>query len=747
MIRERVEQLLERLPREPQYSTQGVTLFVDLERGQIQAAYTPRPVVEAFLEGRGANMFYLYNLLDPEREPLDPEVPLIVAAGLLTGIVPSAARGQVTGVSPESRLLMDSNAGDFFPSYLKLQGIDRLVLYGQAASWTYLYSRDGAVELRDASPYLGMDNLELRERVAADLGGRWGRDLAMANIARSGENGVLMAGIMAGPKALWARGGPGAKMGSLRLKAIVLQGFDAKRATGHAAGRVKPTNRVIAHQLLDTGAVKHALSVRGTPFLYKPSRLLGAMGTKNNQETSWTAALDAENIDPYRPKMAGCFRCPVHCRPQNDLGNHDLGNPADDGSIGSDARYRKGDGPEYVTVGKLGPMIGLSQVEQVIRLNNIANDLGLDTASLGSSIAWAMELWQRGIIGAEQTGGLALTFGNYPIIEKLLFLTAAREGFGDVIADSAAAVDRGRYPTEALDYRMAVKGMMQSDPHDARIIKAFALGLAVSTRGMDHLRNRATLEINARINDDPAYKRQLYGGPVAAEPNVYEGKERAVRTCEDQFAVGDALGMCRFTTKLFNSPNLPGYDELSPQILNVTGIDLSPTELGRIGRNIGGLERMINHRLGARRQDDTLPRRWFEEPVTVGPFAGEKIDRPAFDALLTRFYALSGLNDEGQPQLRWRAELLRLVTGFAVEVVLPASLAALPDGGVVVSEPVADVGQLAAVLGCEVPGLADALDDGSLAVVVNGEVVVGQRQQRAIASGDRIELLPALAGG
>src|SRR5688500_19557714 len=101
---------------------------------------------------------------------------------------------------------------------------------------------------------------------------------------------------------------------------------------------------------------------------------------------------------------------------------------------------------------------------------------------------------------------------------------------------------------------MAVKGLTQSDPHDARIIKAFALGLAVATRGMDHLRNRVTLEINAKINDDPAFKRALYGGDVAKEPNSYAGKERAVRVCEDTFAVGDAVGMCRFTTQLLNRP-------------------------------------------------------------------------------------------------------------------------------------------------------------------------------------------------
>src|SRR3989337_4331686 len=121
---------------------------------------------------------------------------------------------------------------------------------------------------------------------------------------------------------------------------------------------------------------------------------------------------------------------------------------------------------------------------------------------------------------------------------------------------------------------MAGKGLMQRDPHDARILKAFALGLAVATRGMDPLRNRVTLEINARINDDPAYKAELYGGPVSGKPNAYDGKELAVKVCEEVYAVGDAVGMCRFTTKLFNSPSLPGYEEFREQIRNATGLDL-----------------------------------------------------------------------------------------------------------------------------------------------------------------------------
>jgi aldehyde:ferredoxin oxidoreductase len=647
-IRALVVRLLGELPREPQYPTQGATLFVDLERREVQRGFTPMHVVKALLGGRGANMFYLHRLLDESLSPLHPDVPLIFGSGVLTGIVPSAARGNATSWSPESGVIMDSNAGDYFPSFIRMNGIDHLVLYGCAASWTLLHVHEGRVGFVDATPYVGLDNIDLRERIPSDFGGTWTRDLAMVNITRAAENLVLTSAIMAGPKACYARGAPGAKMGSLKLKAIVVQGHTKDFET---AQPYKGYNRTIAQKLLDTSVVKHALKTTGTPFLYKPSRMLGAMGTKNNQETTWTEQLDAEHITPYRPGMAGCFRCPVNCRPLNQLNS----NPAD--------KYGRGDGPEYVTLGKFGPNLGIDKVESVIRLNNLCNDLGLDTASTGSAISWAMELFQRGIITPANTGGLDLVWGDAAVVEQLLFMMTRREGFGSALADSTRAVERGHYPAEALRYRMAVKGLMQSDPHDARILKAFALGLAVATRGMDHLRNRVTLEINSRINDDPAFKARLYGGPVSAAPNSYIDKERAVRVCENVYGVGDSVGMCRFTTKLFNSPSLPGLDEFSAQIANVTGIELSVAELDRIGLNITGVERLINQRLGVGRADDTLPARWFDEPIKVGAYAGERIDRAEFDEMLSRFYELSELTEEGVPKREWREELEQVLAG------------------------------------------------------------------------------------
>jgi aldehyde:ferredoxin oxidoreductase len=729
---ERIERLLARLPVAPQFPTQGATVFVDLARRTVRRAYTPRAVVETLLEGRGGNMFYLHNLLDPTLEPISPQVPLIFGSGLLTGMVPSAARGNVSSWSPESGVLMDCNAGDYFPSFLKRNGIDRLVIYNQAATLAMVHILKGEVRFVDAETYRGLDNIDLRERVAAEFGGTWTKDIAMASITRAGENLVLCAGIMAGPKAIYARGGPGAKMGGLNLKAVLVQGEIGDPQT---AAPFKPTNAQIAKKLLATSVVKHALKVRGTPFLYKPSRVLGAMGTKNNQETTWTDTLDAERIDPYRPGMEGCYRCPVNCRPLNDLSSCEH-TPKD--------KYVSGDGPEYVTLGKFGPNIGVTRIEDVLRLNNICNDLGFDTSSAGSTFSWALELYQRGLITTKDTGGLELNWGDAAMVEKLLFMMSRREGFGNVLADTTRAVDRGHYPKEALDYRMAVKNLFQSDPHDSRILKAFALGLAVATRGMDHLRNRVTLEINAKINDDPEFKAKLYGGPVSAKPNSYEAKERAVRACENIYAVGDSVGMCRFTTKLFNSPSLPDYEDFAKQIANVTGLDLPPAKLDDIGRDVSLVERWINQRLGCTRADDTLPRRWFEEPVTVGAFKGELIERDEFEKLKSRFYAISGLDDEGHPDAPSRARLGAVLEGFHVTVRLPEHMA---SDSLVVTRPVNTIGELIEAVEEKLPGFREQVADSLYNFAVNGSMILSGTNATAVRNGDEVDVVPSLAGG
>src|SRR3990172_8628447 len=160
-IRDRVARLLSELPAEPQFPTQGATAFVDLERREVRRAYTPVAVVKTLLSGRGANMFYLHRPLDESLDPLHPDIPLIFGSGVLTGFVPSAARGNVTSWSPESGVLMDCNAGDYFPSFIRMNGIDHIVLYGRASSWLLIRIRQGQGDFLDATRYLGLDNINL----------------------------------------------------------------------------------------------------------------------------------------------------------------------------------------------------------------------------------------------------------------------------------------------------------------------------------------------------------------------------------------------------------------------------------------------------------------------------------------------------------------------------------------------------------------------------------------------------------
>ncbi len=772
-IAERVENLLKRMSGKPQYPTQGTTLFVDLNNKSKKKGYLSFEVVKNFLSGRGSNMFLLYNLLDEDRKPLDPEIPLIFGTGILTGTVPSAARGNFSSISPDSYAIMDSSCGDFFPSFSKLHGYDHIVMYGKSNNLTILKIEYDSVSFVNADKYKGLNNIEFTKRIENDYQCTEGRNMAMARITAAGENLVLNSGIMGGPKALWARGGTGAKMGSLNLKAILILG---KPKQNKVSKEMIGTNREIARNVLTTSVVKKALKKVGTPFLYKTSRIICALGTKNNQETLWYDSLDASNIDPYRTKMTGCYKCPIICRPLNDMTPDAIGgwganamkgvsgNTSTDESqadtvnvheknyngINNDGiydKYDKGDGPEYVTLGKFGPNIGIKKIEYVLRLNNILNDLGLDSASTGGSIAWAMELYQRGIITKKETGGMDLSWGNYKSVEKLLFMISKRAGFGASVADSNRAVERGKYPAKANKYKMTIKGLFQSDPHDCRIIKAFALGVAVATRGMDHLRNRATLEINAHINSNPTFKRSLYGSDVSADPTGYEGKEYAVKRCDDLYAVGDSVGMCRFSTKLFNSPNSADYEDFSKAIFDLTGKNLSVDDLNNAGENIIGIERMINYRIGLSSKDDVVPERWFDEEISSGSYKGEKIDRKSFELLKNRFYKISKLNKNGIPNTDFHKKLANIVTGFEILVKLGNLSDTVCESSIIIDKPVTNIYQLRQEVVGRFKREGVKLDDASLNFVVNGNMIAGNEKNSAIENHAEVMLVSTFAGG
>ena len=320
--------------------------------------------------------------------------------------------------------------------------------------------------------------------------------------------------------------------------------------------------------------------------------------------------------------MIGCSSCIVHCRHRNTLG---------------------GEGPEYTALGLLGSNIGIEDTAQVIELNNVCNELGLDISSSGTILAWVFELFERGIIDKKLTGE-SLCFGDFELAKRLLYKTSRREGFGDVLAESTLNVKR--FGPSSKDYLIAVKGLPQSDPHDCRYIKAFALGIATSSRGADHLRSRPTLEIFLRLPLE--VKEKIYGKGVNNDPSSYEGKEKSVFFSDNIFAVIDCLGICKFICHGFNSPHFVDYSWMKKLIHCASGWEMTEQQLQDIGKRVIDVERMLNNRMGVSRKDDTLPKRYFDDPMPLKIAKGHHIDREEFDKLLSRYYKLRGWDDNGQ---------------------------------------------------------------------------------------------------
>lgn len=601
-----------------------LTAEIDLTARKAEAYQTPERLIRNFLGGRGLNMYYLHRLLTPEMDPLSPENPLIVGAGLLTGTpAPAASRCNFSAKSPESLVFADANVGGFFGAEMRYAGFDRLIVNGKADTPVYLLLEDGRIEIRDASDLWGLNVNDTQIRLREKLG----PDIEVACIGRSGEHLVRFAAVVTGVKNTAGRGGLGAVMGSKNLKAIVARGSQDIRLAdpkNYLEALVELKGDILNSKMAQT------LGRIGTSILYDVSNVLGTVRTKNALENAFDDSLTSAEFEKHTEKMLSCFACPIHCRHRNKFG---------------------GEGPDYSTFGSLGSNCGVSGADTAMVINNICNDLGLDSSSAGTIISWAIELYQRGLITREQTGR-ELQFGDAELVKALLFDITERRGFGDFLAESTRAVNVLGENTE--DYVIAIKGLPQSDTHDVRYIVSFALGIAVASRGADHLRNRPTLEI---LGLPPGVLDKIYGTEIEPDITAYETKENVVYYHENIYAVIDALGLCKFTCHGFNSPHLLNYDAFIHLIKYGAGLEMSKDDLVEIGKRIVDIERLINARLGVDGKFDTLPRRFFEDPSPLNIAKGHKIDREKFQQLLQRYYKLRGWTPSGVPTDARKREL------------------------------------------------------------------------------------------
>ena len=598
--------------------------FVDLSAESIEVQPFPIELRRQYIGGRGMNMFLLSKYYTPSLDPFAPENPLIFGAGLLTGTLGFGSRVSIASKSPESGHLGDANMGGDFGAELVKAGFSHLVITGRSRKPAYLLIRNGEIQIRSGRTLMGLDTVETQRKIRTLIDDN---RVQTACIGLAGENRVRYAAIRSGLKSAAARTGMGAVMGSKNLKAIAVRGtLDIRIADPH---RYLNYSQRQLKKLMQTNWVQ-ALGMQGTPLLFGPANAAGFLGVRNNQFTSvgdQGYRLEAEALEPFSRGMVACFACPVHCRHRFMM---------NEGT--------RGEGPEYASIGSLGTKLGNLDLENILIAIERCNRYGLDTISTGSYIAWAMELYQRGMLDREKTG-ISLDWGDQTSILEIIDLIAHRKGFGDILAEGSYA--RDTLGVSSADYLLAIKGL-PIEMTDERLPKSFALGMATSTRGACHMRSRPSMDV---LGLPQTLLKKIYGGPVSNRIASYRGKGRMVWWHELLHAATDALGVCRFLTA-FSSPHGLQYRQFARLIKLSTGLEISSSQLQTIAERIYTLERMMLVGDGISRKDDTLPRRYFEEPIPEGPAKGCVIERQGFDHMLDEYYRLHGWGKDGIPAKR-----------------------------------------------------------------------------------------------
>ncbi|MEW6606865.1 MAG: aldehyde ferredoxin oxidoreductase family protein [bacterium] len=598
----------------------GKIAYIDLSNLKVQVETIPHELQRQFIGGRGINMYLLYTHTLPGINPLSPENILIVGVGLLTGVKgPSTSRCSISGKSPETGLIGDSNIGGYFAAELRKTGYDHLVISGQAENPVYILIENGSITINDASSIWGKDTIETTEILKREHGD----SIQSLCIGQAGENLVRFACVRSGWKNTAARTGMGCLMGSKRVKAIVAKG--TTEVPIKYADKFKEYSNSLNSKIASS-KIRGVLNKYGTPYLFDlHNKLFGIVRTFNGQFNIFSegANLSSFNLEKYYIGKRTCFSCSVCCR---------------HGYLLKEGQFKGlyGEGPDYGMLGAFGPVCGIKNLETILVINDLLNRYGLDASSTGNIIAWAIELFKKGIIDEKDTGNLKLEWGDETTIIELIHQIATRKGFGDILANGAknAAEKIGR---DSGKYLIWVKNLPQSDPVDIRGHKGSALGVATSTRGADHLRSRPTFEF-LRLSEDKL--REIYGDEVSSDPDSYKGKARIVWWSENLYAVVDSLGICKFITKYF-SPDLLGFEEFSKLIYYGTGIRMLEKELFEIGERITNIERMFLVREGIRREHDNLPSRYFQ-PMPLGKNRGKRINTQSFNNMLDEYYQLHG---------------------------------------------------------------------------------------------------------
>ena len=601
----------------------GKILRVDLTSGKSSVEPVPEDWMHDYVGGRGLADRYLYEEMDPTVDPYAPENKMIFATGPLTGTpVPCGARYMVVTKGALTNCITTSNSGGHWGPELKFAGYDLLILEGRAPKPSYLLIYDDRVEVKDASEYWGKGVFETEDGLRDELGIP---NLRVACIGPAGENLVRFACIMNDKHRAAGRSGVGAVMGSKNLKAIAVRGTQGVPIAEPEAFMKALWEMRAA---MDDNPGKKAFNDFGTAATIDLTQTFGALPTRNFQEGQFEDFEKLNGVAIRDTRMVAtkaCFACTIACGRVTRLGEF-----SDKFMVNMHPRNWKqaGEGPEYEAAWALGPDTGVGDLDAVIKANWLCNDLGMDPISIGSTLASAMELYEKGVITDDQVE-MPLKFGSADALVRMTEATAYREGFGDELAEGAKRMgDKLKHP----EVFMGSKGQ-EFPAYDPRGFQGMGVAYATCNRGACHLRAWT-----------PAIE-----SSGDADPHSTEGKSEWVVEEQNKSTTHDATGVCLFVGFAGATIEL-----MVPLVAAATGVPYTVDEFVHIGERTWNLERLWNLKAGMTKADDSLPKRLLEEPHKSGPSKGVTVN---LDAMLPIYYEERGWDSEGVPSKEKLTEL------------------------------------------------------------------------------------------
>jgi aldehyde:ferredoxin oxidoreductase len=629
------------------YGYTGKILHVDLSKGKFTIEEPTEEFYKTYIGGSAMGTYYVFKKTPAGADPLGPENTLTIMLSASTGVsISGQSRMTATAKSPLTGLIGDSQVGGFFPAEMKFAGFDGIVFTGKSPRPIYLWIHDGEVELRDASHLWGKITGEVEKKIREELGDQ---KIEIAQIGPSGENLTRFAAIMNMSNRANGRTGMGAVMGSKNLKAIAVRGHQKVKTADPAA--ITKLARLAPKRVQDIPDMK-GLQDFGTASVLNYQNTSGGLPTRNytsgtfEQAESLSGETMAETILQHNDT---CYACVVRCKRVVEtefMNNH------------VDPYYG---GPEYETLSTFGSYCGIGDLFAVSLANQISNQYGMDTIACGATIAFAMDCFEHGYLTLKDTGGIDLRFGNTEAMLAILEKIAKREGLGDLLANGSAYAAE-KIGLGAQDLVMAVKNH-ELPAHMPQVKRSLALIYAVNPFGADHQSHEHD---PGYTPDTASYNLERMAEIGLTNPQsdrvLNREKVKMALTTELDYSYIDSAQLCQFVYG-------PAWQVYGPKdqaelMRATTGWDWTVADILKSGERRLNMLRAFNAREGVGREQDTLPKRIYDEPLKGGASDGVAVTRQEVQEALDMYYEMCGWDvTTGKPT---KAKLEELGLGWMV---------------------------------------------------------------------------------